>query len=130
MLKNAVFKCHQVANQIKIVNISNFFHFFFLLFIYFCYFCNRIPISQSNWKVYHPSEKPNSKGSIEVRAMLKQAMVTHQMLKRVLGGNHDIMIRRSIALCSRRIETSQTSYTSRNIAMMNVLGMCLYAYPL
>ena len=29
---------------------------------------------------------PNSKGSIEVHAMLKHAMVTHQMLKRVLGG--------------------------------------------
>ena len=30
----------------------------------------------TTWKVFHPSDNPYSKGSIEVHAMLKHAMVT------------------------------------------------------
>ena len=60
---------------------------------FFTIFALDFPLSYLIGRQNHPSAMPNSKGSIEVHAELKHAMVRHdyqpwrhQLLKRVLGG--------------------------------------------
>ena len=73
----------------------------------FLLFLHMVSLIVTTWKVFHPSDNPYSKGSIEVHAELKHATVTRQMLQRVLGGR------------LRHIEKAFTwrlSLTSRNLA--------------
>lgn len=85
----------------------------------------------------HHNETPNSKGSIEVHAELKHAMVILGMLKRVLGGKSPF---NGKAFASASLSTLQTSNTwiiqwkdqqqqmSRNVIIC--IPLCIVAYTL
>ena len=62
-----------------------------------------ISLVVSNWKVNHPSALPNSKGSIEVHAMLKHAMVTSNVEAGIEWEITILMERRLHALLFKRV---------------------------
>ena len=97
---------------------------------FFCYFCTWFPLSYLIGRCTTPVRQPNSKGSIEVHAMLKHAMVTHQMLKRVLGGRSPYLWK---GVCMRfsfyTPNFEHLDYSVERLATADVPG-CDYSHPL
>ena len=62
-----------------------FFMFCCYNLIFFATFVLDFILSYLIGRQNHPSAMPNSKGSIEVHAMLKHAMVTHQNVEAGIG---------------------------------------------
>lgn len=83
--KNAVFMYYSCANHTKYLVLANFFNSFLLIISTFLLHLHLISFIESDWRVHHPCETPNSNGSIEVHAMLKHAMVTHRDVEAGIG---------------------------------------------
>ena len=128
--KNAVLKYHSGIIYTKIISFANFFLSISSFNLdFFCYFCTWFPLSYLIGRCTTPVRQPNSKGSIEVHAMLKHAMVTHQMLKRVLGGRSPYLRK---GVCMRfsfyTPNFEHLDYSVERLATADVPG-CDYSHP-